>query len=101
MSIAEHIAAGERVALTIASGSVLTGFADIVGWIDLNMAKMTAAAGFIYLLLLIFTKKCAEVRKNREAKIKARVDELEIESLRLRNLIMQRELREKQDDDQH
>lgn len=94
MSIIEHVAAGERIALTIASGSVLTGFADIVGWIDLNMAKMTAAAGFIYLLLMIVTKYCAEVRKNREAKIKARVDELEIESLRLRNLIMQRELRE-------
>jgi hypothetical protein len=76
----------------IVIGSAVTSWlADTWFWLDTNMLRLSAIAAFILTIVMIFAHICTQIRQNRESKIKAVRDELEIEILR----------RKLKDDDQH
>jgi preprotein translocase subunit SecG len=72
----------QKAGAITASSSVFTWLASVFGWLDIYLVKITAIASFILLLTMIVANICSTMRQNRESKIKAVRDELEIEILR-------------------
>lgn len=67
---------------TAISLSVTTFFADAWLWFDSNLVKLSAAASFVLLILMVIGHFCDIIRKNRAAKIDLIEQELRIEKLR-------------------
>lgn len=74
------IALSQKAGAITASGSLATWAASMWGWIDSNMVKMSAAASFVLIIVMIVSHICSTIRQNRESKLNI--------------LIMQKKLRE-------
>lgn len=77
-----HLVMSQKMTATAISVSVTTLFADAWLWFDSNLVKLSAAASFILLILMIIGRYCEIVRSNRAAKIDQIEQELRIEKLR-------------------